>query len=76
LKWRLIETAPKDGTAILVYPPTWNGRTAAIACWDDEHNAKKPHPYWKRDDAIGKVMNRNNQPTHWMPMPESPLGDR
>lgn len=31
--WQPIETAPKDGTAVMVYPGTWSGRSASIAKW-------------------------------------------
>lgn len=71
--WQPIETAPKD-RAVLVHPATWNERTASIAKWDMDQYAKKPRPYWSRDDDLGKVtISRERPPTHWMPLPAPPL---
>ncbi len=65
-----IETAPKDGTAVLVYPGTWSGRSASIAKWESNKYAKTPRPYWSRDDDLGRVtFSREHPPTHWMPLP-------
>ena len=72
--WRPIETAPKDGTAVLVYPPIWGGRTCSTAKYNEDQYSKKPRPYWDRDDAMGKVTYcRDTPPTHWMPQPATPL---
>jgi hypothetical protein len=78
MTWQPIETAPKDGTHILLFDPeadydsSWNdyeGRylpRIAVAHW-------KPYPngyggwkgYYSGIDAI-------ENPTHWMPLPEPP----
>ena len=59
--WRPIETAPKDGTPIVIGRP-WNGSTIlAIAEWI--HN-RGWWAYW-----IGQAP---MYPTHWMPIPEIP----
>ena len=71
--WRDIETAPKDGTAVLVYPSTWDDRTCSTASWESDRYAKKPRPYWRRDDDLGRVTHsREALTTHWMPMPLPP----
>ena len=71
--WQPIETAPKDGTAVMVYPGTWSGRSASIAKWESDKYAKKPRPYWSRDDDFGRVtFSREHPPTHWMPLPPPP----
>ena len=71
--WQPIETAPKDGTPVLVYPPTWAKAIASIAKWNKDEYAKKPRPYWRRVDDYGKVtISRDNPPTHWMPLPAAP----
>lgn len=73
MTWRTIATAPEDGTSILVYPPTWPSKKAAIAEWDKDEYAKKPRPFWRRDDDLGQVTrSRACLPTHWMPLPEPP----
>ena len=73
MAWQPIESAPKDGTAVLVFPATWNSRPASFAVWDDDKYAKKPRPYWSRDDDLGRrTISRDNPPTHWMLMPEGP----
>ncbi len=71
--WQPIDTAPKDGTAVLVYPGTWSGRSASIAKWESNKYAKTPRPYWSRDDDLGRVtFSREHPPTHWMPLPLPP----
>jgi hypothetical protein len=66
LAWRPIETAPKDGTHILLSAP---GR---VTCgewivpngpdWDDE-------PLWGSWDGN---FSEENPPTHWQPLPAPP----
>ncbi len=71
--WQPIETAPRDGTHILVYPPTWYGEFASIAYWHSELSGRCTEPYWKRTDALNRIiMCLENPPTHWMPLPPPP----
>ena len=73
-EWQVIETAPKDGTTVFVYPPTWGDRSGSTAHYDSDKYATKPRPYWSRDDALGKVgYSRGTPPTHWQPLPAPPL---
>lgn len=73
MEWQKIETAPMDGTYVLVYPPTWGTVNASIAKWDDDRYAKKPRPYWKRIDDHGRsTISRGKPPAHWMPLPNPP----
>lgn len=63
MEWKPIETAPKDGTAILVY---WRF---------DTHKFIHPAIFiaglwvhdWDRDESVAL------EPTHWMPIPEPPV---
>lgn len=72
LNWQPIETAPKDGTKIIVWPPTWTG-TLSTAAWNDDKYAKRPRPYWKRGDDHGSsTVSRGRNPTHWAPIPAGP----
>lgn len=59
--WRSIETAPKDGTIIIVWwpcdpPGNWKMRLASwfADAWDDVGDRSELHP------------------THWMPLPDPP----
>lgn len=67
--WRNIDTAPKDGTSILV----GCGPYIAVAFWDEEG------AYWALDDGhdYRPALRRElAQPTHWMPTPMPPGGVR
>lgn len=62
--WQTIETAPRDGTAILVfnddgriYQAEWDGRWRFAAA--DQH-------------GCGCCSGIDDRPTHWMPLPEPP----
>lgn len=71
-KWQTIEGAPKDGSWVVVWPPTWTD-LSSCARWNEDKYAKNPRPYWSRVDDGGRVMiSRGNPPTHWMPLPEAP----
>lgn len=60
--WRPIETAPKDGTRVLLWAPHW---ATALTGWTYGQDA------WQdaRHDAHVKP------PSHWMPLP-SPLREK
>jgi len=72
-EWQPIETAPKD-ERILLYRPTSPEWWRVIGgMYDSDEYAKKPKPYWTVDNwALGKLEQRQNAPTHWMPLPEPP----
>lgn len=68
--WRPIETAPRDGSTFIA----WRGGVI-FTRWDDDRYARKPMPFWGGNDAWrGKRFQRENNPTHWMPLPEPPKG--
>lgn len=68
--WRDIETAPKDGQ-ILGWCPIRS--EARILHWDTEEFHNKPKPHWASYGFLfGKIAERADQPTHWMPLPASP----
>lgn len=72
--WRPIETAPKDGSSILLFIPGFECRKVYCGYWDDDRYAAKPKPYWSNDAErwLGKVSVRSNTPSHWMPFPDPP----
>ena len=57
--WQPIETAPKDGTRVLIYPSHFmDGKNQSVAWWNGEA--------WTDDE--GPDMH----PTHWHPLPDDP----
>lgn len=75
MEWKTIDSAPRDGSRILLYRPTARyGFNVVFGTYDDNRFAKKPRPYWKHDwENIGGVAeSRENQPTHWAPIPPPP----
>ena len=62
-EWQPIETATKDGQAILVT----DGRDCYCVEWDEELD------WWTVDDnKLGPFRLRGSAPTHWMPTPAAP----
>ncbi len=76
MNWHPIETAPKDGTRILVSSKGW----VVIAYWDE--SAKfgggftDDHPGWQTNASDGDEYYANalepSEVTHWMSLPEPP----
>ena len=77
IEWQPIETAPKDGTDILVYMPDVNlhGTPAfyqwciVVAYWE-RHFDK-----WSTSHVSGCDWDEDlvsNYATHWMPLPKPP----
>jgi hypothetical protein len=65
MTWRPIETAPKDGTRILTYCPK---------APEYDHRAVREN-YFK--DGTWMLSNSTFwPPTHWMPLPTPPEGQR
>lgn len=61
-EWQPIETAPKDGTLILVFP-------FDVVCWQITGDLG----YWFADrvsEIDGDYL--EEYPTHWMPLPNPP----
>lgn len=72
--WRLIATAPKDGTEILVKVRGQN--TYLVVAWDDEIWDAKSGQYRKQDLPWTTLDGPNyhiDTFSHWMPIPEPPL---
>ena len=61
--WQSIETAPRDGQAILVT----DGWDCYCVEWDEEFD------WWTVDDnKLGPFRLRGSAPTHWIPLPAAP----
>ena len=59
MKWRSIESAPKDGTHILIYAPLHKGKPIYVVAYHAHKNK------WIEANHL-KYCIRN--PTHWMPL--------
>ena len=69
--WKPIETAPKDGSRILVWIP--GEEMTRIARWDRMEFYTHPKPYWSIERGVSRTRrDRENPPSHWMPLPECP----
>jgi hypothetical protein len=68
-EWQPIDIAPKDSTIIVCM-----NDYVVTAKWNDDQYAKKPRPYFHCEcmHYMGKNWQRDNQPTHWMPLPPPP----
>jgi hypothetical protein len=65
-EWQPIESAPKDGTEILVTDARTKDWTH-VAYWDDAVSAEYPWMHADADSSWHKDMF-----THWMPVPAAP----
>lgn len=81
MEWQPIDTAPKDGSQILVT----DGRYCRIASWAEEIDVFDwvldllvRRPAWvlfECDDpfyTLALVEDEEDSPTHWMPLPSLP----
>lgn len=68
LKWQPIETAPKDGTRIIVKAKYFtDDKPVYIAQnWRDTFNGTDD---WKGESSVGQI---DLQPVEWMPLPDAP----
>ena len=62
--WQPIESAPKDGTDIILWLP-WIGRVRT-GRWT-------MHKRWSADFGVAYRLPLLGEPTHWMPLPAPPV---
>jgi hypothetical protein len=62
--WRPIDTAPKDGTKVLLWWPHWSEIPMVGEC---------RYQKWRANDAI-EDSSTTIGPTHWQPLPPPPAG--
>ena len=65
-QWQPIETAPRDGTHFLAYQkPSLKSDQSCYECWlqKDDYDGD----FWQDD------CDSEPSPTHWMPLPKSPV---
>ena len=65
MTWQPIETAPKDGSWVLLFLPEWGRGQARIGQWI---RSREDSGWYGRE--FKEVF--NDGPTHWMPLPDSP----
>lgn len=66
-EWQPIETAPRDGTRIIVYRPKFDGDYIPQVGWD----------FWMTGSYYSECWGKSRKdcpPTHWMPFPDPPEG--
>jgi hypothetical protein len=81
MTWQPIETAPKDGSRVLLwaffdpnYGPYPKSGASTVAYWSE----MKQDWLWEANGrhcyAMGTInwFPKNELPTHWMPLPEAP----
>lgn len=77
IEWQAIDSAPRDGTKILAYSPSWG----IVVTWWTRGFAGSPPMIdgWREedDDGMDRVFRdypglEPEVPTHWMPLPDKP----
>ncbi len=68
MAWRLIESAPKDGTEVFLWRKDWP--CPIVSRWSDRGYGFWIATEYLLHDAMGDIEGA----THWMPIP--PLPDR
>lgn len=71
-EWQTIETAPKDGTPVLLWVPEFNAPIQGEWCSSDDGFVDASHwvDVWNNDAIETKDGPVN--PTHWQPRPPAP----
>lgn len=67
MEWQSMETAPKDGTNVLLINRRGN---MATGLWQGSEHSEG---WWIRGGSLPSVFfNDHHGPTHWMPLPKAP----
>ena len=70
-KWQPIETAPKDGVAKLLI----DADEVQVVGWYGKHNHVPIYGWIRPIELYGEEVD-GFDPTHWMPLPDPPRGER
>lgn len=72
MEWQPIETAPKDGTSVILYcknhsPYVFQANFNSLGC-------KEAHGFWETPVGTGGggILFRYEWASHWMPLPPPP----
>lgn len=68
MRWQPIETAPKNGSEILVR----YGETVSVVHWDEDAAEMYDGVGWRDIGDMGWGGTVGLEPTHWTPLPEPP----
>ncbi len=74
-EWKRIDSAPKDGTWILVLGDIQDegeGRTIAVAQYTEYLNGRKTRWHWQFAWYDGGYHGWVENVSHWMPLPSPP----
>lgn len=69
MEWQLIETAPKDGTSILLFG---EDRVSYGGWMSAADQGAEPGEEYLISAGWWSVELNENAPTHWMPLPDPP----
>lgn len=74
MNWQQIETAPKDGTEVLLFFADYNRKVWLGHYEISEHTSHGRSTYKREYWSIGSmfVSGKDPEPSHWMPLPEPP----
>ena len=82
MTWQPIETAPRDGTWILLMGGEivygWHSPSVppmVVGQYTTHLNGQEVEPHWQFAWYDGGYYGEYENPTHWMPLP-APLGER
>lgn len=73
--WQPIETAPKDGTQVILLIPGWR-RGVHIGSFEITELFRHGKRDWRLEKWVlsGYQLGDPPEPTHWIPLPLSPEG--
>jgi hypothetical protein len=78
MNWQPIETAPKDGTWVLLAGGNCDGEEGGnndrpvTAQWTSYRNGRSAPGHWQFAWYDGGYSGAYDEPTHWMPLPDTP----
>lgn len=71
-QWQPIETAPTDGTRILLWPGAYGRVEPSIAIFNSDEY-KRPRLSWRYETDHGVTLSPSAKSTHYMPLPAPPV---
>lgn len=69
-EWKSIDSAPKDGTLVIVWAEDFD--YPVLAQWSTEAHHLHQRYFWGTGNRAHWLDLYAAQPTHWQPLPEPP----